>query len=113
MHELSVALNILEIAESHARAQGASVIRKIKVRAGRFSGIEKEALEFCLEAARAGTLAASSAVEIETVPVTLRCPRCGPVTVLLEDFSLLCPNCSAVCAITSGRELEVEYIEVD
>ena len=113
MHELSVATSIIEIAESHARAQGASIIRKIKVRAGQFSGVEKDALEFCLETARAGTMAASSIVEIEIVPVALQCPWCGPVAASIEDFSLLCPSCSAVCTITAGRELEVEYIEVD
>ena len=113
MHELSIALSILEIAESHARAQGASVIRKIKIRAGQFSGVEKDALEFSLEAARAGTLAASSIMEIEIVPVALECRWCGPVAACIEDFSLLCPDCSAVCTVTAGRELEVEYIEVD
>jgi hydrogenase nickel incorporation protein HypA/HybF len=113
MHELSIAANIIEIAEAQARAQCSKSIRKIKLRLGEFTTIVREALEFSFEVARQGTLAEQAALEIETVPLAARCPRCGPVPQLAHEICLVCPACGWPLEIVSGEDLQVEYIEVD
>jgi hydrogenase nickel incorporation protein HypA/HybF len=113
MHELSIATNIIEIAEAQARAHCSNSIRKIKLRLGEFTTIVREALEFSFEVARQGTLAEHARLEIETVPLAVRCPTCGPVRQPPGEICLMCQVCGSPLEIVSGEELQVEYIELD
>ena len=114
MHELALAQSILEICEEEARKQQAGAIQKIKLRLGDFSGVVREALEFSFDALKAETLAAGAGLEIERVPLEVRCPRCGQVSSPpASDLCFVCTDCGSPVEITSGRELQVEYIEVE
>jgi hydrogenase nickel incorporation protein HypA/HybF len=113
MHEISIALSIIEIAEAKARERNSPSIQTIKIRLGEFTTVVKEALEFAFEAARIGTLAEGAQLEIETVPMVLRCALCGPVTEPARTVCLVCPTCGLPLAIVAGEELQVEYIEIE
>jgi hydrogenase nickel incorporation protein HypA/HybF len=113
MHELSIAENIIEISEASARAATARRIRGIKVRLGEFTTVVREALEFSFEVARRGTLAEDATLEIETVPLEVRCVACGSANQRLEELRMTCPQCGKPLEIVSGDALEVEYIELD
>jgi len=113
MHELSIATNIIEIAEAQARAHGSNSIRTIKLRLGEFTTIVRDALEFSFEVARQGTLAEHATLEIETLPLAARCAKCGPVEQPAQEVCLMCPTCGLPLEIVSGEELQVEYIELD
>ena len=76
MHELSIALSMIEQVEQQAAAQGGGV-RSIQVKIGELSGVDVEALRFAWEIARAGTALAASELVIERVPLRVRCPQCG------------------------------------
>ncbi|HWG84499.1 MAG TPA: hydrogenase maturation nickel metallochaperone HypA, partial [Deinococcales bacterium] len=76
MHEVGIAESIVSIAEAHARHAGASRVERIAVRVGALSGVVPDALEFAFTVARQDTLAAGATLEIETVPVSARCPDC-------------------------------------
>ena len=113
MHEVAIARNIIEIAENEARKHGASSIRTIKLRVGEFRGVVKEALEFAFCALGADTMAAGAELEVETVKLRVECRNCGPVECELNDFNLLCLQCGSALTITAGRELSVEYLDLE
>ena len=52
MHELSIAQDIIELAEATAREKHSRAIQKIKVRLGEFTTIAREALEFAFDVAK-------------------------------------------------------------
>ena len=114
MHELSLAQDILEICEAEARRNGASRITSIKILLGDFAGVVREALEFSFEVARAGTLADAANLVIESVPLRTRCGTCGRQDApAIHDFSAVCANCASPVEIVAGRELRVEYVEIE
>lgn len=113
MHELSIAQSIIEIAENIARENDSKAVKKIKVQIGEFSGVVKEALEFSFDIAKVGTIAENAELEIEIVKFKSICNFCGFVLETMNDFNLFCPNCSEPMSIISGREMKVEYIEIE
>jgi len=113
MHELSIAESIIEIAEAKAREENARCIQLIKIRLGQFTTVVREALEFAFDIARRETLAETARLEIEDVPMVVRCAACGSVTDPVREVCLICPQCGLPLEVVSGEELQVEYIEVE
>ena len=111
MHELAITGSIIAIAEKAAREAGSARITKIRVKIGEFTGIVREALEFSFEVARQGTLAETASFDIELVPLRKRCTACGRITQGGFDFS--CAECRMPVEILSGRELQVDSVDVD
>ncbi|HEY8298037.1 MAG TPA: hydrogenase maturation nickel metallochaperone HypA [Candidatus Baltobacteraceae bacterium] len=111
MHEVSVALSIIDGVSEQALVSPGTVVA-VHVRIGAFSGVQKDALMFAWELVSEGTVARGARLLIEDVPVAVKCPECGydgpPVP------PLACPACGAVgCPIVRGRELDVVAMEVD
>lgn len=113
MHEISIAESILQIAETNAREQGARSIQVIKLRLGTFTTIVAESLQFAFEIARQGTLAQDARLEIEVVPMVVRCVVCRVSRQPSGGIRLVCEQCGFPLEIVSGEELRIEYIEVD
>jgi hydrogenase nickel incorporation protein HypA/HybF len=112
MHELAIAESIIEMAAAEAKNRNSPAIETIKVRLGEFTGVVREALEFGFEIARQGTLAEKAVLDIEIVPLKTRCPHCGLTGRPVDDFCFLCAGCGGPVEIASGREMEVEYLEL-
>lgn len=113
MHELSVALSLLEGVEETAALQGIERISAIHVRVGALSGIAPDALSFSWELATVDTIAAGSALRIETVPLAVYCERCGAEREPRAASGLVCPECGGTCpTIVRGRELQLVAMEV-
>jgi hydrogenase nickel incorporation protein HypA/HybF len=113
VHEISIAENILQIAEAKAREQNARSIQLIKLRLGTFTTIVEEALQFAFEVCRQGTLAAEAILEIETVEMVTECMVCDSQAQPAHGICLICRTCGFPLRILAGEELRVEYIEVD
>jgi hydrogenase nickel incorporation protein HypA/HybF len=113
MHELSIMESVIGAVELEAIKHGNCSIKKIKLRIGAFTGVVKESLEFCFDALKSNTLAASSELEIETIPLQLKCQTCEKISVPTTEINFLCPYCSQPTAIISGREMQIEYIELE
>lgn len=112
MHELSIALSLMEQMEQEAAKHGGAV-RSVQVRIGDLSGVDCEALRFAWEIARAGTPFAKTELEIEEVPLLVRCPQCGE-THEAEMFAIACPRCvTPEQEILTGRELELRSMEME
>ena len=113
MHEAGIAASIIEIAEGVARKHGNARIGVVGLRLGQFTGVVREALEFAFEALRTDTLADRARLEIETVPLIGACPSCAWSGPPVEDFCLICPQCQTPVNIVSGREMRVEYVDLE
>lgn len=112
MHELSIAMSMIEQIELEAAKHPGKVL-SAQVKIGVLSGVDTEALRFAWEIARAGTALEATQLEIEKVPLLARCPACGK-TWSPEIQSLFCPDCiTPVQDILAGRELELATLEID
>ena len=110
---MSVANSVLDIALGEMEQRAASNIRKIKISIGEFSGVVKEALEFAFEVLTPNTAASGAEIEIEVLPLTAECAICGPAVCRLNDLNLTCPGCGGTVRLTGGREMRVEYLDVE
>jgi hydrogenase nickel incorporation protein HypA/HybF len=114
MHELSIALGLIESVSETAAREGAERVTAVHLRLGAMSGIVRDALEFSWELASAGTVAAGSELRIEEIPLTVYCQACLSERSPLPGHGLVCPQCGAVAAtIVHGRELELVAMEID
>lgn len=113
MHELAITQGILEIAEKEAAKYNSGRITRIKLQIGEFTGVVREALEFSFEVVKEGTLAEHAQLEIEVVKLRKRCPSCDEVFESNDLFDFFCPKCNAPAEIISGREMQIEYIDLD
>ena len=110
---MAIAESVLDIAFGEMDRRAATRLTKVKLSIGEFSGVVKEALEFAFAALKPDTRAADAQFEIEVVPLRAECSTCGPARCLLRDLDLICPTCGDVMQITGGREMRVEYLDID
>ncbi len=113
MHELSIALSIIEGAEEEAARQSAGRVCSVHVRLGPLSGVVKEALLFSYEVASEGTPLAGSSLVIEDVPLVIECPKCQAERSPVSLQRLQCAVCGTPAArVLQGAELEVFALEL-
>lgn len=114
MHELSIAVDLIDAASDRAREEGARHIRAVHLRIGPLSGVVVRALESAFEMASQGTIADGAVLDVEEVPITLFCAACEDTKGVTDIYSFCCPDCGMPSAdIRSGRELEVTALEIE
>src|ERR671928_1239130 len=110
MHELALADAVVTIAREHARGRR---VASVEVRIGRLRQVVPDALEFAFELVAAGTEVEGAALEVEHVPVRVRCARCDAESEAPE-FPLACEGCGSVDVdVAAGDELLVESLELE
>lgn len=110
---MSIAQSVLDIAYGEMEKNASASIRKIKISIGEFSGVVKEALEFAFDVLKPETPAARASIEIEVVPMTAKCLDCGEFECKISDLNLFCPACGSVAFINNGREMKVDYLDLE
>lgn len=113
VHELSVALSILDEVCEAALEERVESVQTVRVRVGALSGISPDALRFAWELAAADTVAAGSELRVDVVPLVVSCERCGVETHPPAGGGFVCGVCGAVApTIVQGRGLELVGVEV-
>jgi len=113
MHELSIAMGIVDAATDEAKQRGVQV-NAVHLRLGTLSGVVKDALLFSYEVACQDTPLEGSKLIIEEVPVAVFCPLCKEKRVLPSVQSFTCPECGTPSGqVLQGKELEIFALEVD
>lgn len=113
MHEMSIALNMLDIVSEQCRRSSCTKVETINVRIGKASGVLCDALLFAFDAAKQESMAKDAALNIDEVPVTGYCSDCNRDFTVEEQYILSCPFCHGTSfKITGGRELDIIDIEV-
>jgi hydrogenase nickel incorporation protein HypA/HybF len=114
MHELSIALGIVEMAEQEARARGAVHVSAVHLKLGQLSGVVKEALRFSYAVSCEGTLLEGSVLVIEEMPAMVFCDQCDGARLLPSIQSFSCPVCGKPTPkVIRGQELELVAMEIE
>ena len=113
MHELSIIAGLFETLLEQARAHNAREIVSVRLKVGLLSGLVPELLASAFDMYKKKTIAENAVLEVETVPLGVRCRTCGAES-RTEDFILACPACaSADLEIVRGTEIFLEKIELE
>lgn len=113
MHELSIAISIVEIAEEEALKRNVRV-SAVHLKLGKLSGVVKDALLFSYGVASEGTSLQGSSLVIEEVPLEVFCDNCRVRRRIASPQRLQCPLCGAATpSVVQGTELEITSMEVE
>lgn len=107
MHEMTVAVELIDRIREHAEKAGAARVSVINLRMGMLAGIES-ALRFCFPSAARGTLCEGAELNIEIVPLAVHCPACDATKTPEALYTFRCPDCGgATPEVLTGRELKL------
>ena len=113
MHEMSLAEGILQIVEDAAVDQGFNRVTEVRLEIGALSGVEVEALSFCMDMVLKGSVAEGARVEMERVPGQGFCLSCGE-SVTIQALFDACPLCGSYqVQATGGTEMRVKDLLVE
>ncbi len=113
MHELSIAMSLLDVAEEELERQGGGRVLALHLKLGPLSGVVKEALLSAFELAREGSDFEQCKLLIKETPILIDCPECGGVRPARSIQEICCDVCGTPSMnIVSGRELELTAMEI-
>lgn len=105
MHELAIAMEILEQSFRSASEYNATRIDSVEVELGMLRQVVPEALELAFRAAADGTIAAGAVLQLTEERAVAVCNGCECMF-MPEIDSYLCPQCNQADArIVSGNEI--------
>lgn len=114
MHELSIALSMIDMASQESQLRGGAQVIALHLRLGPLSGVVKDALLFSYEVACQGTALEGSQLIIEGVPVVIYCSQCAAERTLESIQLFRCPVCETPSSeVVRGRDLEVVALELE
>ncbi|MFY9940271.1 MAG: hydrogenase maturation nickel metallochaperone HypA [Silvibacterium sp.] len=112
MHELSIAMSIIDMALDEAERRRVT-IDAVHLELGPLSGVVAEALRFSYEIACKGTSLEGSRLVIREVQIEVYCLACNAQKTLRSMQWFCCPDCGAPTSdVIHGRELVVSALEV-
>ncbi len=113
MHELSIALSILDLVEEEAQRRGGVRVLAVHLKLGPLSGVVAEALSSAFELAREGTSFDTCRLEITEVPIVVFCPNCKSEQEPVSIQCLCCAQCGTPTPqVIHGQEMDVSAMEI-
>ncbi|MFN8206276.1 MAG: hydrogenase maturation nickel metallochaperone HypA [Bacteroidales bacterium] len=113
MHELSIAMSIVDSVIEAAEREGAARIESFTLEIGALAGIDLESLEFALGSAVLNTVLEGVRYKIDAIPARGKCPGCQAEFHVVELFDP-CPQCGTFHPrILSGTEMKIKSIEIE
>ncbi|MEJ2535753.1 MAG: hydrogenase maturation nickel metallochaperone HypA [Calditrichia bacterium] len=113
MHELSIAQNIIEIVNDNLNDHQKNIVKSVRVKVGKLTNILPDSLVFSFEALVKDTDLDGAVLEIEHLPIKIKCAECGAVSTS-DDFLFSCEKCGGnQIKILSGNEFLVSEIELN
>jgi hydrogenase nickel incorporation protein HypA/HybF len=109
MHEFSVAVALLELAQRHVPA--GSRLLGVSVKAGAMRRIDPDAMQLAWQQAVLDTPAAGATLKLDLPPWTLRCTQCERQWESQELFEPCSCGCDRAFPV-GGDELQLMSIEV-
>ena len=113
MHELSIAISIVDTVIKQAEAASAIHVSEVNLDIGVCSGIEFQSLEFSLGVAAKDTILEKTAFRINRVEPVAECPACHHLYTPERVFSY-CPECKKPgIRLIRGTELQIKSLLVE
>ncbi len=113
MHEMGIAMQIVEIAVASIPADLKSPrVERVNLKVGKLAAVVPESLHFCFQIAVQDTPLRDSVLNIEEIPLRVRCTECN-VEWTAHEPVFICRKCNGGSVeMLSGRELDITSIEV-
>ncbi len=112
MHELSIAMQIVEIVEDEAKKHDAAGVSAVHLDIGTLSGIEPDALKFAMEEAVRHSIAAKAELFYHFIEAVAVCEECCN-EFKTEDYFKVCPYCNSInTSLLKGKELKIRSIDI-
>ncbi|KPK90233.1 hypothetical protein AMJ80_08685 [bacterium SM23_31] len=113
MHEFSLAVNIFDIVLETVQKEKINRVYTINLDVGKLMAVVPESLIFGFEAVSKGTLLENTRLEINEIPVTVRCKKCGTESEI-DEFIFMCPKCNGIdLEMLSGQDMQIVSLEVE
>ncbi|WP_027723135.1 hydrogenase maturation nickel metallochaperone HypA [Maridesulfovibrio zosterae] len=115
MHEMSIAQSILAIIQEEMEKQPDATLKKVLVGNGALAGVVSDALTFGWEAVTIGTPLEGSVLEVNEIPIKVRCGGCKKEFIPEDRLYMACPDCNLEIGheVLQGKELQIESIEIE
>lgn len=111
MHEMSIALAVVEQVADAARSGAGETAEAVTLQVGELAGVVPDALHFCFSLACAGTVLDGADLHIEPVTARARCGPCAREWDTGMPPQLCCPGCGGATAeMVAGRELQIKSV---
>ena len=115
MHEFSICQTLVAaVLKKLGKVKGKQIrLKKTRVTAGQYHRFIPASLKLAYKILTKGTPAEGSSLLIKTVPIKLKCNKCGRKG-LARDICFVCRKCGGVdLEIIGGKEFFLESIEVE
>ena len=113
MHEFSIALSIIEIAEDEAKKVNSKEISELVLDVGTMAGIEYHALNFAMESAVKNTLLEKAKIVVNKIEAKAQCNSCNAEFKIESSFDP-CPECGGFYhQVLCGKELKIKSLVVE
>lgn len=113
MHELSVAIALVDLVRDAAAKLHTTRVEAVRVAIGPLAGVVEDALRSSFDLVVAGGPLAGAALEIRQVPLVAYCTACNEEMTIEAPQHLRCPVCGSLTPdIRSGRDLQLVALEV-
>lgn len=110
MHEFSIAMSIVELAEQEARNASTAEVECIELDIGALSGVDHDALDFAWDSAVKDSVLENSEKLVNIVNGLARCRSCNKDFDIDEVFDP-CPHCGSYSKeILQGKELTIRRL---
>lgn len=111
MHEIKIAEELSVIVVDKAREAGLSAVESVNVCFGQLVQVVPDIFEFAFREAVRDTVAAEAALNIEIIPLEMKCLSCGAEYTPAENSSS-CRRCGSLeITVVHGKELFIKSIE--
>ncbi|GGT16317.1 hydrogenase maturation nickel metallochaperone HypA/HybF [Streptomyces chromofuscus] len=111
MHEMSVALSVVDQVERAARSRGEPGVRAVHLEIGELAGVVPDALAFCFELACAGTVLEGAELSTRSVRGRASCAPCGRTWDTGMPPDMVCSGCGGgATELSAGRELRITEV---
>jgi hydrogenase nickel incorporation protein HypA/HybF len=112
MHELSIVMGIIDIAQKEAAKAGAQTVEEIELDIGTLSTVDMDAFDFAWTQGVKETLLEHSVKSVNRIEGLARCADCSIDFPIREVYDP-CPSCGGhFVEILRGKELRVKSLVV-
>jgi hydrogenase nickel incorporation protein HypA/HybF len=113
MHEMSLAMSIVDLAVETAGREGGKRVSEVEIEIGNMAGVMVDALQFCLEAAARTTIVEGAAFNFVETSAIADCPSCKS-TFETSSFYIVCPDCGHEnVAVNGGQDLKITSLVIE
>lgn len=113
MHEMSLMAGVFDVINKSIAPYPNAKVTKVILVVGALTNAVPDALQLAFEVFAKGSPVEGAVLEIQEVPLTLKCDECGwegPVDI----YQSVCPKCRSFnVRVIAGRELLIKSLEVE